>query len=80
MGVPWPDRTMHRALLLGEGGSGKSFLILNIVIPAVDWAFPAPPDGTESFLTVAFSNAQANGLSTETYRAETFHSPGCIRV
>ena len=80
MGVPWPDRTMHRKILLGEGGSGKSFLVLNIVIPAVAWTFPAAEHGTESFLTVAFSNAQANGLSTESYRAETFHSAGCIRV
>ena len=79
-GMPWTERTLFRLILIGEGGSGKSFVVQHIVIPALTWAFPALRKGCDRFLVVAHSNAQANGISTDTFRAETAHTAGCIRV
>jgi len=78
-GMPWTERTLFRLILIGEGGSGKSFVVQHIVIPALMWAFPALRKGCDRFLVVAHSSVQANGISTDTFRAETAHTAGCIR-
>ena len=60
-GIPWRERALFRLILIGEGGSGKSFVVQQIVVPALMWAFPALRNGCDRFLVVAHSNAQANG-------------------
>ena len=65
--------------ILGQGGTGKTFLVTDIFIPLVNWAFP-PDDEGERWLVVAFSHAQANAISTERIRARTLHSACTMRV
>ena len=59
-GTPWRERQLFRLVLIGEGGSGKSFVVQHIVVPALMWAFPALRKECNRFLVVAHSNAQAN--------------------
>ena len=59
-GTSWRERTLFRLVLIGEGGSGKSFVVQHIVVPALMWAFPALRKEYHRFLVVAHSNAQAN--------------------
>ena len=71
-------------LLLGQGGTGKTHLIQNVVLPSLTWAFP--PDskgdaaGKQKVLLLAYSNAQANGISTREHRAVTLHTASALRV
>ena len=67
-------------ILIGQGGSGKLFVVKHVVVPTLQWSFPVPAKDSKRFLVVAHSNAQANGISCQSFRAETAHSAGCIRV
>ena len=48
--------------------------VTHIVGPALWWAFLAARNGADRFLVVAHSNAQAHGISTDAFRAQTAHS------
>ena len=78
-GFPLEKRSCQQMILLGQGGTGKTFLVTDVFIPLVNWAFP-PDDEGERWLVLAFSHAQANAISTEGIRARTLHNACAMRV
>ena len=54
-------------------------IVQKLFVPLVEWAVPSDEDGTrwEAF---ADSHAQANAVSTPTFRAKTLHSVSGLRV
>ena len=66
-------------LLLGQGGSGKTHIVQNIVFPVVHFIWPS--EGEQSTLmVVAAKNAQAKNISTDTVRAKTLHGASLLGV
>jgi len=78
-GVPLSERTCHQMILLGQGGTGKTMIVIEIFIPLVKWAFPPDREG-DRWLVLAFSHAQADAISNGTVRARTLHSACAMRV
>jgi hypothetical protein len=78
-GVPLSERTCHQMILLGQGGTGKTMIVIEIFIPLVKWAFPPDAEG-DRWLVLAFSHAQADAISNGTVRARTLHSACAMRV
>ena len=72
------ERRVHHLLLLGQGGSGKTHVVQNLVFVAA--LFIWPPTCGETLHVVAASNAQAKNISTATVKARTLHSASCMRV
>lgn len=75
---PPKERRVHHLLLLGQGGSGKTHVVQNLVFVAV--LFIWPPTHGETLHVVAASNAQAKNISTAEVKARTLHSATCMRV
>jgi len=78
-GIPWDKRSQKTMVLLGQGGTGKSMIVQKLFVPLVEWAFPADDDGTR-WAVLAYSHAQANAISTSTFRAKTLHNVSGMRV
>ena len=76
--LPPEKRGVHHMLLLGQGGSGKTHLVQNLIFPAVHFIWP--PDEGDSLMVVAAKNAQAKNISTQAVRAKTLHAASCMRV
>ena len=77
---PWSERKVTHLLLLGQGGSGKTHVVQKIVFPVVEYLWPSPAPDRASMMVVAFSNAQAKNISTETVKARTLHNACAMRV
>ena len=75
---PPKERRVHHLLLLGQGGSGKTHVVQNLVFVAA--LFIWPPTHGETMHVVAASNAQAKNISTTKVKARTLHSACCMRV
>ena len=72
-------RHVYHMLLLGQGGSGKTHIVQNIVFPVVHFIWPS--EGEQSTLmVVAAKNAQAKNISTDTVRAKTLHGASLLGV
>ena len=72
-------RHVYHMLLLGQGGSGKTRIVQNIVFPVVHFIWPS--EGEQSTLmVVAAKNAQAKNISTDTVRAKTLHGASLLGV
>ena len=67
-------------LLLGHGGSGKTHVVQKIIFPVVEYLWPSVSADKATMMVVAFSNAQAKNISTETVKARTLHSACALRV
>ena len=69
------ERQRFNVLLMGQGGSGKTALIQEIVLPAIDFCFP-PDEGSDasSSLIVCAKWSQAENISTVAHKAVTCHS------
>ena len=63
-GLPLEKRSCQQMIILGQGGTGKTFLVIDIFTPLVNGAVP-PDDEGERWLVLAISHAQANAISTE---------------
>ena len=74
------NRRCYQFLLMGQGGSGKTAIIQEIVLPALDGLFPAEPGGTKATLIVCAKWSQAENISTAEHKAVTCHRAGCIGV
>ena len=72
------QRNVYHTLLLGQGGSGKTHIVQNIVFPVVEFIWPAGEQST--LMVVAAKNAQAKNISTDTVRAKTLHSASLLGV
>ena len=78
-GVPVNTRTQSACLLIGAGGTGKTTIILEIMLPIFLEYFPTQ-DKDERYAIVTFSHAQGDAISNETFRAKTAHAAAGMRV
>ena len=82
--IPIERKKTKHILLIGQGGSGKTAIVQEIVLPVIDFIFPPElPDPTSSLMVCA-SWAQAENISTEVLRGVSCHNaagmrPGSIR-
>ena len=67
-------------LLMGQGGSGKTAVVQQIVLPVMDFLFPPKDDGRRSSLIACASWAQAENISTDSHKAVSCHNAACMRV
>ena len=75
------QRSCFNMLLIGQGGSGKTALIQEFVLPTMDFLFPAEDEHTTgSTLIVCATWSQAENISTEKFKALTCHRAGIIGV
>jgi hypothetical protein len=77
--IPVADRRQHACLLIGAGGTGKTTVILLLMLPVFCHYFP-DCDGVERYLIATFSHAQSDAISNETHRASTVHAASSYRV
>ena len=77
--VPVNERKQSACLLIGAGGTGKTTIILELVLPTVLEFFPAQ-DGEDRYAILTFSHAQGDAISNETFRAKTAHAAVGYRV
>jgi len=78
--VPMQDRQQFIFLLMGQGGSGKTAIVQEIVLPAVDFIFPPEEPGASSSIIVCSSWAQAQNISTTAHKAVSCHNATLMRV
>ena len=74
------ERKVHHILLLGQGGSGKTHVVQNIVFKAVQYIWPSESKSEPTMMVCAASNAQAKNISTVEVKARTFHAACAMRV
>ena len=77
--IPLEQRKQRACLLIGAGGTGKTTVILQLMLSVFCHYFPAM-DGEERYLITTFSHAQSDAISNESYRACTAHSACSYRV
>jgi len=77
---PPDQRKVHHILLLGQGGSGKTHVVQNLVFEAVEYIWPSTCPEEPSIMVVASSNAQAKNISTNAVKARTLHNASGMRV
>ena len=72
-------RKTFQFLLLGQGGSGKTAIVQEIVLPAMDALFPPEIGETKkSTLIVCAKWSQAANISTDAHKAVSCHRAGVI--
>ena len=71
-------RGVYHMLLLGQGGSGKTY-VAKLIFPVVLFIWP-PEDGLDTLRAVAAKTSQAKNTSTAAVTATTLHSAACTRV
>ena len=74
------ERRCFNILLMGQGGSGKTALIQDIVLPSLDFLFPPDGRGEPRSLIACAKWSQAENISTDTHKATTAHQAGKIGV
>ena len=74
------QRERFSFLLMGQGGSGKTAIAQQVVLPTMDVVFPPDDNNLKSSLIVCSSWAQAENISTEEHRAVTCHNAAGMRV
>ena len=65
---------------MGQGGSGKTAVVQEIVLPALDGILPAGPDGAKTTKIVCAKWSQADNISTAEHKAVTCHRAGLVGV
>ena len=78
--TPLRNRTQHACLLIGAGGTGKTTIILDLMLDVFCHFFPARPGEEERYMISTFSHAQSDAISNDTYRARTCHTACSYRV
>ena len=77
---PAAERRTQHFLLLGQGGSGKTYVIQHIIFKAVLFLWPCTDQNSPTLVVVAASNAQARNISTKDVTARTLHNASSMRV
>ena len=77
--LPPEKRSVYHLLLLGQGGSGKTYVVQNLIFPVVHFLWP-PEAERETLMVVAAKNSQAKNISTAEVRARTLHTAACMRI
>ena len=78
-GVPLRKRTQKACLLIGGGGTGKTTIVLKLLLELFVEYFP-PLDGEDRFIITTFSHAQGAAISNEKFKAKTAHTASSYRV
>ena len=78
--TPMRQREQFSFLLMGQGGSGKTAIVQQVVLPTMDFVFPPDDNDVKSSLIVCSSWAQAENISTEEHRAVSCHNAAAMRV
>ena len=74
-------RKTFQILLMGQGGSGKTAIVQEIVLPAMDKLFPpAAPDYRRSTLIVCAKWSQAENISTKEHKAMSCHRAALMGI
>ena len=74
-------RKTFQILLMGQGGSGKTAIVQEIVLPAMDKLFPpAAPDYQRSTLIVCAKWSQAENISTKEHKAVSCHRAALMGI
>ena len=77
--IPLERRKTKHLLLIGQGGSGKTAIVQEIVLLVIDFIFPPElPDPTSSLIVCA-SWAQAENISTEVHKGASCHNAAVTR-
>ena len=74
------DRRCFNFLVLGQAGSGKTAVVQDVCIPAIDFLFPTTAGKESSILIVCSKWSQAENISTPTHKAVTCHRAGLVGV
>ena len=74
------DRRCFNFLVLGQAGPGKTAVVQDICIPAIDFLFPTNSDEESAVLIVCSKWSQAENISTPTHKAVTCHRAGSVGV
>lgn len=77
--VPVNERKQSARVLIGAGGTGKTPIILERLLPTFLEFFPVQ-DGEYRYAILTFSHAQGDAISNETFRAQTAHAAVGYRV
>ena len=72
-------RTQKACLLIGGGGTGKTTIILKLLLEVFVEYFP-PQDGEDRYVVATFSHAQGAAISDAKFKAQTAHTATCYRV
>ena len=78
--TPLRNRTQHACLLIGAGGTGKTTIILELMLDVFCHFFPARPGEEERYMISTFSHSQSDAISNDCYRARTCHTACSYRV
>ena len=78
--TPMNKRSLFNMLLIGEGGTGKTAIVQEIVLPAADFIFPMQEPTSKPSLIVCAKWSQAENISTKTHKAVSCHRAGLIGV
>ena len=78
--IPLRKRAQHACLLIGAGGTGKTTIILELMLDVFCRFFPARPGEEERYMIATFSHAQSDAISNDVYRARTCHTACSYRV
>ena len=78
--VPLRNRKQQACLLIGAGGTGKTTIVLELMLEVFCQFFPARPGEEERYIISTFSHAQSDAISNDTYRARTCHTSCSYRV
>ena len=78
--TPLRNRAQHACLLIGAGGTGKTTIILELMLDVFRRFFPARPGEEERYMIATFSHAQSDAISNDVYRARTCHTACSYRV
>ena len=78
--TPLRNRAQHACLLIGAGGTGKTTIILELMLDVFCRFFPARPGEEERYMIATFSHTQSDAISNDVYRARTCHTACSYRV
>ena len=78
--TPLRNRAQHACLLIGTGGTGKTTIILELMLDVFCRFFPARPGEEERYMIATFSHAQSDVISNDVYRARTCRTACSYRV
>ena len=77
--VPLQERTQRSCLLIGAGGTGKTTVILMLMLTVFCHFFPGE-NGEDRYLITTYSHAQSDAISNERHKATTAHAACSYRV
>ena len=77
--IPMDNRKEYSFLLMGQGGSGKTAIVQEILLPSIDFIFPPEHNNGSSSIIVCSSWAQAENISTDVFKAMTCHTATYMR-